>query len=203
MRNTAFFIAGLLLVLAQEHFFRLLRLLGKLLAVAHIPHGFLLIPGITPALTLPLILFMGVQEFPLLRGASVAFVLGYATDLLGMAPVGLYSFTYVALFITARGAGIRLAAQARWMQVLLTFAFTLVKSAMLLGLLAIFGRDTWVPRTLWKISFPHAISTALFAPLVFHLGARLLAWTAATSKADRGLTVASGTRGERVTTEPR
>ena len=40
-----------------------------------------------PALVLPLILFMGVREYSLARGAAVAFVLGYATDVLGIAPV--------------------------------------------------------------------------------------------------------------------
>src|ERR1700722_7765305 len=49
-----------------------------------------------PALVLPLILFMGVHEYSLARGAAVVFVLGYATDVLGMAPVGLYTFTFVA-----------------------------------------------------------------------------------------------------------
>ncbi len=44
-----------------------------------------------PALVLPLILFMGVHEYSLARGAAVAFVLGYATDVLGIAPVGLYT----------------------------------------------------------------------------------------------------------------
>ena len=64
-----------------------------------------------PALVLPLILFMGVHEYSLARGAAVAFVLGYATDVLGIAPVGLYTFTYVATFVLARAAGVRLAAQ--------------------------------------------------------------------------------------------
>ncbi len=64
-----------------------------------------------PALVLPLILFMGVHEYSLARGAAVAFVFGYATDVLGIAPVGLYTFTYVTTFVLARGAGVRLAAQ--------------------------------------------------------------------------------------------
>jgi hypothetical protein len=59
-----------------------------------------------PALVLPLILFMGVHEYSLARGAAVAFVLGYATDVIGIAPVGLYTFTYVATFVLARAAGV-------------------------------------------------------------------------------------------------
>ncbi|HTB74946.1 MAG TPA: hypothetical protein VK762_16970, partial [Polyangiaceae bacterium] len=88
-----------------------------------------------PALVLPVILFMGVHEYSLARGAAVAFVLGYATDVIGIAPVGLYTFTYVATFVLARAAGVRLAAQTIWMQVLLAGAFTVLQSIMVLVLL--------------------------------------------------------------------
>jgi cell shape-determining protein MreD len=88
--------------------------------------------GLVPSLVLPLILFMGVHEYSLARGASVAFVLGYATDLIGIAPIGLYTFTYVALFLLARAAGVRLAAQTMMMQVGARVAFTLVHSVLIL-----------------------------------------------------------------------
>jgi rod shape-determining protein MreD len=122
-----------------------------------------------PALVLPVILFMGVHEYSLARGAAVAFVLGYATDVLGIAPVGLYTFTYVATFVLARAAGVRLAAQTVWMQVLLAGAFTVLQSIMVLVLLAIFGRDAWVPRSLYALTLPHAIATAAVAPIVFRV----------------------------------
>jgi rod shape-determining protein MreD len=122
-----------------------------------------------PSLVLPLILFMGVHEYPLARGAGIAFLLGYGTDLLGIAPVGLFTFTYVATFVLARAAGVRLAAQTPWMQVLLVAAFALVESTMVLVLLAIFGRDAWVPRSLYVLAVPHAIATATVAPFVFRL----------------------------------
>jgi rod shape-determining protein MreD len=120
-----------------------------------------------PALVLPVILFMGVHEYSLARGAAVAFVLGYATDVVGIAPVGLYTSTYVATFVLARAAGVRLAAQTIWMQVLLAGAFTVLQSIMVLVLLAIFGRDAWVPRSLYPLTLPHAIATAAVAPIVF------------------------------------
>lgn len=132
-----------------------------------------------PALVFPLILFMGVHEYSLARGAVVAAVLGYATDVLGIAPVGLYTFTYVATFVLARGAGVRLAAQTTWMQVLLVGAFSLLQSTMVLVLLAIFGRDPWVPRALYPIAFPHAIATASVAPLAFRVAQALHTATAA------------------------
>jgi rod shape-determining protein MreD len=122
-----------------------------------------------PALVLPVILFMGVHEYSLARGAAVAFVFGYATDVIGIAPVGLYTFSYVATFVLARAAGVRLAMQTTWMQVLLVGAFALVQSTMILVLLAIFGRDAWVPRSLYPLAVPHAIATAAVAPIVFRM----------------------------------
>jgi rod shape-determining protein MreD len=137
-----------------------------------------------PALVLPLILFMGVREYSLARGAAVAFVLGYVTDVLGIAPVGLYTFTYVATFVLARAAGVRLAAQTTWMQVLLVAAFTLLQSTMILVLLAIFGRDPWVPRSLYPLALPHAIATAAVAPLIFRVCQALHAATAGSSRVE-------------------
>jgi rod shape-determining protein MreD len=140
-----------------------------------------------PALVLPMILFMGVHEYSLARGAAVAFVLGYATDVLGIAPVGLYTFTYVTTFVLARAAGVRLAAQTTWMQVLLAGAFAILQSTMVLVLLAIFGRDAWVPRSLYPLALPHAVATAAIAPFVFRLSQTLHAATAgATPRAEAG-----------------
>jgi rod shape-determining protein MreD len=170
MRNTAFFAAGLVLLLLQAQLFRVL--------------GLVHVPGMVPSLVLPLILFMGVHEYSLPRGAGVAFALGYATDLIGIAPVGLYTFTYVALFLLARGAGVRLAAQTTWMQVVLALAFTLVHSVMLLMLLAVFGRDPYPPRALYPLILPHVLATGAIAPLVFRLAARI--HSATTAKATGG-----------------
>jgi rod shape-determining protein MreD len=140
-----------------------------------------------PALVLPLILFMGVHEYSLARGASVAFALGYATDVLGIAPVGLYTFTYVATFVLSRAAGVRLAAQTLWMQVLLVGAFTLLQSTMVLVLLAIFGHDAWVPRSLYPLALPHAIATASIAPIGFRIAQAIHAATTTTTGADGGV----------------
>ncbi len=131
-----------------------------------------------PALVLPLILFMGVHEYSLARGAAVAFVLGYATDVVGIAPIGLFTFTYVATFILARAAGVRLAAQTIWIQVLLVGAFVVLQSTMVLVLLAIFGRDPWVPKSLYPLTLPHAIATAAIAPIVFRIAQALHAASA-------------------------
>jgi len=188
MRNTAFFFVGLGLLFLQSNLFRLTRLFEQLvswLAVSlHVAHGPVSIPGLVPSLVLPLILFMGVHEYSLARGAGVAFALGYVTDLLGIAPVGLYTFTYVAIFVLARSAGVRLAAQTQWMQMLLVLAFAFVESLIVLVLLAIFGRDAWVPRALYPLTLPHVLVTGLVSPIVFRIAQKVHAATAGRERAD-------------------
>jgi rod shape-determining protein MreD len=168
LRNTAFIATGLALLLVQENLFRVL--------------GWVHVPGLSPSLVLPLILFMGVHEYSLARGAAVAFALGYVSDLVGIAPVGLYTFTYVALFLLARAAGVRLAAQTVMMQVALALAFALVHCVMILVLLAIFGRDAYVPRALYPNILPHVLATGAIAPFVFRLAQRLHVATVLTTR---------------------
>ena len=173
MRNTAFFVTGVVLLLLQSNLFRVtgavLRAIGAIVGAARD----LSVPGLVPSLVLPLILFMGVHEYSLVRGACVAFALGYLTDLVGIAPIGLYTSTYVAIYVLARAAGVRLAAQTMLMQAGLAVAFTLVHSVMVLVLLAIFGRSAWVPLSLYPLAVPHVLATGAVAPLVFRLAQRV------------------------------
>ena len=173
MRNTAFIIAGIALLLVQSNVFRVVGLFLRLLGAILQTRNDLVVAGLVPSLVVPLILFMGVHEYSLVRGAGVAFALGYLTDLVGVAPIGLYTSTYVAIFILARAAGVRLAAQTMLMQVGLALAFTFVHSMMILVLLAIFGRDAWVPRTLYPLTLPHVLATGAVAPIVFRIAQRI------------------------------
>ena len=177
MRNTAFFLAGVVLLLVQSNLFRLFAVALRLVGWIFRAKQDLVVAGLVPSLVLPLILFMGVHEYSLVRGAGVAFALGYLTDLVGIAPIGLYTSTYVAIFVLARAAGVRLAAQTMLMQVGLALAFTLVHSVMILILIAIFGRDAYVPRALYPMTLPHVLATGLVAPLVFRLAGRIHAAT--------------------------
>lgn len=186
MRNTAFFVAGVVLLLVQSNLFRATQLLMRLVtSIGRADHE-LTVPGLVPSLVLPLIIFMGVHEYSLVRGASVAFALGYLTDLVGVAPVGLYTSTYVAVYVLARAAGVRLAAQTLLMQVGLALPFTLVHSVMVLVLLAIFGRDAWVPRSLYPMALPHVLATGVVAPLIFRLAQRIHAATMSGSPKEAG-----------------
>jgi rod shape-determining protein MreD len=172
MRNTAFFLTGLVLLLIQANLFRVLHAVP--------------VPGLVPSLVLPLILFMGVHEESLARGACVAFLLGYATDLVGIAPVGLYTFTFVATLVLARALGVRLAAQTTTMQMVLALAFAFVHSVIVLVLLAIFGRDAYVPRALYPFALPHVLATAATAPIVFRIAQRVHQATTGASRTDLG-----------------
>ncbi len=159
MRNSAFLALGAALLILQSNLF---RLIGKLN-----------IPGSTPSLLLPLVVFMGVHEYSIARGAALAFLLGYLLDLFAGAPVGLFTFITVATFVVSRAAGVRLAAQTLLTKIALAFVFGLVEGVLIVILTAIFGGDAARPRALALLVAPHAVSTAIFAPLVFRLAERV------------------------------
>jgi rod shape-determining protein MreD len=159
MRNAAFLAVGILLILAQANLYRLLGPLG--------------IHGATPSLILPLIVFLGVYEHSMTRGALLAFGLGYALDLFASAPIGLFTFTMVAIWWLSRIAGVRLTAQTVLTRMSLAFAFTVVESALILILIAIFGSDTRRPLEMATVILPRAAATALFSPLVFKIAQKL------------------------------
>lgn len=159
MRNTAFLLLGLALILVQSNLFRVV--------------GGIEIAGITPSLLLPFIVFMGVHEYSLARGAALSFALGYLLDVFAAAPVGLYTFTSVAIFVVSRVAGVRLAAQTVLTKIALAFVFSLLEGLIIVILTAIFGGDSARPRALAALVLPYALSTAIFAPFVFRVAQRV------------------------------
>ena len=163
MRNSAFLGLGLGLLIAQSLLYRVI--------------GPLHLAGATPSLLLPLIVFMGVHEYSIARGAALAFLLGYLLDVFAAAPVGLFTFITVATFVVSRAAGVRLAAQTFLSKIALAVGFGLVEGVLIVVLTAIFGNDAARPRSLAYLVLPHAISTALFAPLVFSIAERVPAAT--------------------------
>lgn len=159
MRSTVFIAVGVLLIVLQGNLYRVL--------------GHFDLNGATPSFVLPLLVFLGVHEASMARGAALAFGLGYATDLLASAPIGLFAFVAVAIWWLARVAGVRLTAQTWWTKAALAFGFSLVESVIVLVLLAIFGSDPQRPVEISSVALPHATSTALAAMLVFPLAQRL------------------------------
>jgi rod shape-determining protein MreD len=159
MRSTAFLSLGFLLIVLQGNLYPII--------------GRLALHGATPSLVLPLVIFLGVHEASMARGASLAFGLGYATDLLASAPIGLFTLVAVAIWWLARIAGVRLAAQAWWTKVALTFGFSLVESVLVLVLLTIFGAAPQRAVDISSIALPRAASTGLCSLLVFALAQRV------------------------------
>lgn len=159
MRNTAFLVFGIVLLILQSNLFRLIESLH--------------LPSVTPSLLLPLIVFMGVHEYSIGRGALLAFLLGYLLDLFSAAPVGLFTFITVAMFVVSRLAGVRLAAQTWLTQVALAFIFALIEGVLVVILTALFGGDVARPRALAGLVAPHAIATSLLAPIVFRVAERI------------------------------
>ena len=169
MRNLAVLAVGILLILVQSHVYRLVAAVGSVLPSSLVPH----LHGVAPNLVLPLIIFLGVHEHSMSRGAMLAFALGYATDILASAPIGLFSFIYVAIWWLARLAGVRLTAQTLLPRMSLAFAFALVEGILVLVLLAVFGADTKRPIEILTIIVPRSVSTAVFAPVVLRIAQRL------------------------------
>jgi rod shape-determining protein MreD len=163
MRNTAFLALGVALLVVQSNLYRLV--------------GRLHLTGATPSLLLPLVVFMGVHEYSIARGAALSFTLGYLLDVFAGAPVGLFTFISVATFIVSRAAGVRLAAQTLLTKVALALVFGLVQGILIVVLTAIFGNDPARPRALAFLVAPYAVATAIFAPFVFSLAERLHAAT--------------------------
>jgi rod shape-determining protein MreD len=159
MRNAAFLAFALALTLLQANMHRLVGPLGL--------HGW------TPSAVLPLVIFLGVHEPSMARGAILAFVIGHALDLFASAPVGLFTFVYVALWWLARVVGVRLTAQTVPTQMAFAFGFSLVQSLVILVLLVVFGADPQRPVELSTVVIPHSTATALLAPFVFRVAERL------------------------------
>ncbi len=159
MRYTAFLLLGVLLIVLQ----------GEL----HLVLGVLSAKGWTPSLLVPLLVFLGVTETNLALGASVTFLLGYVLDVIGGAPIGLYTFASVATFVVARVTSIRVVTQGGVARAFLAGGFAALSSVVVLVLLAIFGKSPYVPRALAKLVIPHALATVVFAPLVYRAAERV------------------------------
>ncbi len=172
MRNVALLLIGIALLLVQGNLFRFVGPLG--------------LHGVTPSLTLPLVIFLGVHEPQMARGALLSFALGYFTDLFASAPIGLFAFTYVAIWWLARVAAVRLTAQTVPTQVFLALLFAFIESAVVLMLLAIFGVDPQRTVEIFTIVVPHAISTAIFSPPIFKIAQRLQQTGTTVARAQEG-----------------
>ena len=125
-----------------------------------------------PNLMLPITIILGVShEVPIVRGALIAFILGYLLDAFCGSPMGLHTFVLVAIFMVSRGAGLRLFLRGPLFQVILTFLMGLAAGGTIVALRAIFEKPAPFPtedyqNTVMVIAKSAAV-TALAAPLIF------------------------------------
>jgi rod shape-determining protein MreD len=166
MRSAAYLLVAVLLLLVQANLHRVFGPIGGVI-------GERWLHGMTPDLALPLIVFLGVHEHSMARGALLSFGIGYAEDLLSGAPIGLLTFVSVAIWWLSRIVGVRLTAQTWLTRASLGFAFSLAQGALLLVLIAVFGNDNRRPVELASVVLPHALATALCSPVLFRLAQRL------------------------------
>lgn len=171
MRSSAYLLVGLFLIVVQGTAHRFLAALdGFSLGTWSAAE---LIHGATPSLVLPLVVYLGIHEASMARGALLSFALGWGLDILGGGPAFLFRFTMVAIWWISRAASARVSTQTTVMRIPLAFSASLIESAIVLTLLAIFGADNRRPLELSSVVLPRAISTAIFSPLVFSLAHRL------------------------------
>lgn len=137
--------------------------------------------GFAPNLLLPIAIYLGISgDVSMVRGATICFVLGYILDAFCGNPMGLQTFTLVASFMIARGAGVRLFPKGLGFQLLLTFIMGIISGGTILALRAIFEPPSPFPtddasyhvRTLFQYSF----ATAIVALGIFPMIAKLDDW---------------------------
>lgn len=159
MRNVVFVVLGFSLLVLQAAFSTLFPLQEW-----------------APNLLLPIVIYLGVaHDVHVVRGASLAFVLGYLLDSFCGSPMGLSTFVMVSTFLVARGTGLNLFMRGPLFQISLAFVFCLVAGGSIFALRAIFDPPAPVPlpspvSALWLL-LSGATVTALLSPPIF-LGVR-------------------------------
>jgi rod shape-determining protein MreD len=172
VRSVVYLLSGLFLILLQGTSHRFLVGLEGI-SVGNWNVGDLL-HGATPSLVLPMVVYLGIHEPSMARGSLLAFGLGWGVDIIGGGPAFLFRFTMVAIWWISRAASTRVSTQSTVMRIPLALSASLIESAIVLTLLAIFGADNRRPLELSSVVLPRAISTALFSPFVFSIAHRLL-----------------------------
>ncbi len=126
---------------------------------------------LVPELGLLVVLYAGLGSSGSLSGAcTVAFLLGYVTDLLAGAPKGLFAMVFVLLCIGAKAASLRLLLRGTVLQAGFAFLASLAG-----GLLTVLLRSKIEGGTLAPLAIAplQAAMTALLAPVLFSLFLRL------------------------------
>lgn len=156
MANALLILAGVVLLLVQG-------VVARALPTDHL----------APVLIIPMVLYMAVGDFSLARGVSLAFVMGYLTDVFAGGSMGLWTFTLVSIFLLSRIAGLKLFLHGKVFQVLLTFVASMVAGLEMVALLLVFDRRPLAVLAALGVVSTQSLATAACAPLVFALVNRI------------------------------
>jgi len=132
--------------------------------------AFPLIQRFRPDLVIILTLYLGLS-YPPISGGMIAFFLGYSMDLFSGNGFGLFTFSRVLLFYGAQFFKDRIYLESSPSQALLVFLFALSEAFVIMLLLKALNPEHL--RNLYPLFFtvflPQSFSTALIAPVFFHL----------------------------------
>ncbi len=128
---------------------------------------------LVPSLTLPVVLYMGLHDYSASKGALISFAIGYLTDVFAGSPMGLHTLVTVAIFLISRVAALRLFLQGWFFEIILTFLLAFISSLLVLGIRALFDQDFGSLLIHLEIVVSRAVATAVAAPLIFRLTARI------------------------------
>lgn len=120
-----------------------------------------------PNAALTIVLYMGLHDHDLGRGALVSFVIGYMMDSFAGSPIGLFTFVSVAVFLISKVAAWRLFMQGWIFEIILAYVLAIVAGGVILAIRALFDQDFGSLLTHSKIVGLRAAATALVAPFVF------------------------------------
>lgn len=127
----------------------------------------------TPQLVLPIAIFVGVSpDVKLLRGAVIAFVIGYLSDHFTGLPMSVHTFLTVATYFIVRGMGLRVFLRGPWFQVGLTFLASILFGLATTGVRSVFEAEAPFAveggeRLLFFSTVSTALMTAIVSPAVF------------------------------------
>lgn len=120
-----------------------------------------------PNLSFPIVLYIALHDYNAAHGVILAFAIGYMTDIFAGSPMGLHTFTTVAVFLVSRVAALRLFFQGWFFEIILVFVLAVLSSWLLLLIRALFDKDFGSLLIHFKIVISRAGATAVFAPLIF------------------------------------
>ncbi len=144
-----------------------------------------------PNAALTVVLYMGLHDHDVGRGALVSFGIGYLMDAFAGSPIGLFTFVSVAVFLISKVAAWRLFLQGWIFEIILAFLLALAAGCVVLAIRALFDQDFGSLLSHAKIVVWRATATALVAPFVFR-GMKWIEQVSARTKRSSGRKVLRG-----------